>query len=136
MAACADPPTPSCAGDLGGTWRARDGRRYHVVDSGDAVEIFGLADTRAGLFAPPPSAPLPASAAYARLERRGAHLAGFTQQFEQRGARVCRVRAALAAERCGGGDLVLRATEPGALDFDDCSQRAPAGERRVRLRRE
>lgn len=130
LAACGE-PAPACD-HLTGVWTDDDGRRYHVVDQAGGVEIFALGDSRGGLDRPLPGARR--SASYARLERSAGALAGHGQQFRAEGARVCRVRWAIAA-RCDDGGLALAVADPGAVDVADCSQSGAGAERTVSLRR-
>lgn len=150
LAACGD-PTPTCD-RLTGIWEDGDGRRYHVIDQAGAIEVFALADSRGNLDRPMPGARR--SASYARLERNGerlgphpdpppkgegdrggfAFLKGRGQQFRARGDRVCRVRWQIVGV-CRDGELELRISEPGDVDFEDCRQSPDHAERSVALER-
>jgi hypothetical protein len=117
LGACQGTPIRTCADDLSGIWAADDGRRFHLVDRRETVEVYPLFD------------PVPPEAKQARpwrtppkteLRRQGGRLAG-KSSFRVQDVHACTVTTPARIEGCAGGRAALVIDLDAPVDARACA---------------
>ena len=122
LAACAPRPGPvrSCDDDLSGIWTAADGRRFHVVERKDKVEVYPLFDPAPDKerrpFRTPPKT---------ELVRAGAALVG-KSTIQVQGDRLCTIVTPARLDGCADGRAQLVIDFAPEVDLTTCTAGARA----------
>jgi hypothetical protein len=116
-AACAPSPAPvrSCADDLTGIWAAADGRRFHLVERRDHLEVYPLFDANPDKERRPWRTP-----AKTELVRSGDALVG-KSTFQAQGDRLCTIVTPARLEACAGNRARLAIELAPELDLASCA---------------
>jgi hypothetical protein len=103
-------PLASCDDDLRGIYSVPDaaGRRWMILDSGDALEIYPLFPDAA----PGPAPGLEVAPRVLHLRRAPDKLAGSVHRRYMRGARQCVAKVPVRITACGGDALELVISDP------------------------
>src|SRR5688500_8149099 len=122
VAACTPTPPPvgSCDDDLSGIWGAADGRRFHLVERKDKVEVYPLFDPSPAKERPPWRTP-----PKTELVRAGAALAGKTT-IQVQGDRLCTIVTPARLEGCGDDRAQLVIDFSPEVDLETCTAAARA----------
>ena len=119
-AACAPAKAPieSCADDLSGIWAAADGRRFHLVERKDRLELYPLFDPTG-----PDKQRQPwLTPAKTELEREGAARVG-RSTLQAQGRTLCTIATPARLEACAGDRAVLTVDLAPEVDLASCSAR-------------
>lgn len=98
---CGKTEVRNCSDDLGGVWRDRGGRQYHVVD-GQLIRVFPLFDSTHTKNPGIAKAPF-----YFELHRRPTAISGSRMQRLTKGAASCRPKTPAELVSCKSNTLTI-----------------------------